>query len=65
MTGSEIAAAMIDALNASGIPYLLAGSFSSNFYGIPRSSKDADFVIHLGDRPLSSLVPHLPAGFSR
>ena len=29
------------------IPYLLAGSYASNFYGIPRSTKDADFVIHL------------------
>ncbi len=36
-----------DALVASGIPYLLAGSFASNYYGIPRSTKDADFVIHL------------------
>lgn len=36
-----------DALSASGIPYLLSGSFASNYYGIPRSTKDADFVIQL------------------
>ena len=36
-----------DALAASGIAYLLAGSFSSNYYGIPRSTKDADFVVEL------------------
>jgi hypothetical protein len=36
-----------DALTASGIPYLLSGSFASNYHGIPRSTKDADFVIHL------------------
>jgi len=36
-----------DALSASGIAYLLAGSFSSNYYGIPRSTKDADFVVQL------------------
>ena len=36
-----------DALTASGIAYLLAGSFSSNYYGIPRSTKDADFVVEL------------------
>jgi hypothetical protein len=36
-----------DALAASGIPYLLAGPFSSNYYGIPRSTKDADFVVEL------------------
>lgn len=32
---------------AGGIPYLLAGSFASNVYGIPRSTKDADFVVQL------------------
>jgi hypothetical protein len=36
-----------DALAGSGIHYLLAGSFSSNYYGIPRSTKDADFVVEL------------------
>ena len=36
-----------DALTASGVAYLLAGSFSSNYYGIPRSTKDADFVVEL------------------
>lgn len=36
---------IVDALDACGIPYLLSGSFASNFYGIPRSTKDADFVI--------------------
>src|SRR3954447_21566097 len=35
------------ALEACGISYLLAGSFSSNYYGIPRSTKDADFVVQL------------------
>jgi len=36
---------IVDALDACGIPYLLSGSFASNVYGIPRSTKDADFVI--------------------
>jgi hypothetical protein len=36
-----------DTLAGSGIAYLLAGSFSSNYYGIPRSTKDADFVVEL------------------
>ena len=36
-----------DALAASEIPYLLSGSFASNYYGIPRSTKDANFVIQL------------------
>ncbi|MGQ0635770.1 MAG: nucleotidyltransferase [Planctomycetaceae bacterium] len=62
MTGDEAALAMIQALNAAGIPYMLVGSFSSNFYGIPRSTQDADFVVELSEKPLSSLEPHLSAG---
>ncbi len=42
--GNEVARKVIDALNELEIEYLLAGSFSSNFYGIPRATKDADFV---------------------
>jgi hypothetical protein len=38
---------MADALTSSGIAYLLAGSFSSNYYGVPRSTMDADFVVEL------------------
>lgn len=36
---------VIAALDAERISYLLAGSFASNYYGIPRSTKDADFVL--------------------
>src|SRR3989442_10412841 len=36
-----------DALQACGIEYLFSGSFASNYYGFPRSTKDADFVIQL------------------
>ncbi len=35
------------ALREADIPFLLAGSFASNYYGIPRSTKDADFVVQL------------------
>jgi hypothetical protein len=35
VTSTDVAAAIIDALNASGIDYLLAGSFSSNYSSIP------------------------------
>lgn len=48
MTIGDVTRAMIDALNAAGVPYLLVGSFSSSYYGIPRSTRDADFVIELG-----------------
>jgi len=43
----NIALRVAEALDACDIPYLLAGAFSSNHYGIPRSTKDADFVLQL------------------
>jgi len=38
---------VVEALHVCGIPFLLVGAFSSNRYGIPRSTKDADFVLQL------------------
>ncbi len=55
----RIVTAMLDALQAEGIPFLLVGSFSSNHWGIPRSTRDADFVIELGDKSVLSLAKHL------
>lgn len=36
--------AVVNALHAVNIPHMLVGSLSSNAYGIPRSTKDADVV---------------------
>ena len=52
-----------DALTASGLAYLLAGSFSSNFYGIPRSTKDADFVVELHGGVGDDFMARLGADF--
>jgi hypothetical protein len=46
-TIDDVTLRVIDALNACGADYMLVGSFSSNAYGIPRSTKDADFVLQL------------------
>lgn len=56
----HVALAVIDALEAERIPHMLVGSFSSNFYGIPRMTQDADLVIELGDRSATCLTRHLP-----
>lgn len=40
----------LKALNDLDIPYMVVGSLSSNVYGIPRSTVDADFVIETDDR---------------
>lgn len=52
MTNTEAIAAMIDALNASGIEYMITGSLASSHYGIPRLSLDADFVVEPGNEPI-------------
>jgi hypothetical protein len=48
MTGDEATVAVIEALQKLQIPYMLVGSFSTNLYGIPRSTEDADFVVPPG-----------------
>jgi hypothetical protein len=51
MTPNEIVIALTRALDESGVAYMLVGSFSSNAYGVPRSTKDADVVVET-DRDL-------------
>jgi hypothetical protein len=47
MTSDEATIAVIDALESLGVPYMIVGSLSSNFYGVARSTHDADFVVRL------------------
>src|SRR4051794_10562269 len=42
---------------------MVVGSLSSNYYGIPRSSKDADFVIQFDAQLIPSLVASLGSNF--
>lgn len=63
MTGPDATLAVIEALEELGVPYMLVGSFSSSFYGIPRLSKDADFVVQLGEHSISDIAQRLGANF--
>lgn len=47
MTADDAVVAVLDALDAAGMPYMIVGSLASNFHGIPRSTRDADFVVEL------------------
>ncbi len=47
MTIDDVALRVSAALGAAGVPFILVGGFSSNYHGIPRSTKDADFVVKL------------------
>jgi hypothetical protein len=63
VNSDEATAAVIDALDALHVPYMVVGSFSTNFYGIPRSTHDADFVVQLGPGMISVLAKHLGPSF--
>jgi hypothetical protein len=60
VTADDAVVAVVDALEAVGIPYMIVGSLASNFHGIPRSTRDADFVIELVPGSLQRLSDALP-----
>jgi hypothetical protein len=63
MTPEEATAAVIDALEALQIPYMLVGSLSCNYYAIPRSTQDADFVVQLEAGAIASVAERLGPTF--
>jgi hypothetical protein len=63
MNSDEATAAVIDALDALQIPYMVVGSFSTNFYGIPRATQDADIVVQLEPGTISALARRLGPAF--
>ena len=64
MTADEAAVAVIDALDRAAIPFMIVGSLASNFHGIPRATRDADFLIQLGSASISDLAAALPDDLS-
>ena len=64
MTADEAVVAVVGALEAVGVPYMIVGSLASNFHGIPRSTADADFVVELEPGRLQRLGDVLPAGLT-
>lgn len=63
MSAPELTKRVIQALDDTGIPYMLVGSFSSNYYGIPRSTEDADFVLQVEPARLQALTDKLGPDF--
>jgi hypothetical protein len=61
VTVDDAVMAVLDALAIAGIPYMLVGSLASNVHGIPRSTRDADFVVELPPGALDRLAAALPA----
>ena len=63
MNNMEVTAAVVDALEACQIGYMLVGAFSSNAYGIARATHDADFVVVVVPGQLRQLADHLGSDF--
>src|ERR1039458_7285628 len=47
MNERELLVDCLRRLNRTGVTYYLTGSMASNYWGIPRSTHDLDFVVHL------------------
>jgi hypothetical protein len=63
VTSEEAVLAVIDALEAARVPYMVVGSLSSNLYGMPRSTQDADFVVQVEPSLLAALRTRLGPPF--
>ncbi len=59
--GYEATKVVIEALRKLGVPHMVVGGLSSNAYGIPRSTKDADIVLAVDPRFLLR-VPSIAFG---
>ena len=64
MTPDAAVVAVLSALDAAAVPYMIVGSLASNFHGIPRSTRDADFVVRLAPDSLSRLEQELASGLA-
>jgi hypothetical protein len=60
MTEKELLADCLRRLNRAEVKYYLTGSMASNYWGIPRTTHDLDFVVQL---PMSA-VPRIVQEFS-
>jgi len=56
MTEKELLVDCLRRLNRAGVAYMLTGSMASNYWGIPRTTHDLDFVIQLPARSVPQLV---------
>jgi hypothetical protein len=63
VTSDEAVTQVIDALIARAVPFMIVGSFAANFHGVPRATRDADFVVQLSPDTLPSLMTALGPPF--
>ncbi len=63
MTEQELLVDCLRRLNACETDYMLTGSMASNFWGIPRTTHDLDFVVALETDMISSFVKAFETDF--
>jgi hypothetical protein len=56
LTERELLADCLRRLNGLGLPYMLTGSMASNFWGVPRTTHDLDFVLSFEQNRAAELV---------
>ncbi len=62
-TSIDVVLGIVEILNDLGIPYHLGGSFASSVHGIPRQTRDADFVIAVNAPQVRRLVSKIDGDF--
>ena len=60
MNERELLVDCLRRLNRTGVTYYLTGSMASNYWGIPRTTHDLDFVVQLP----ANAVPRIVVEFS-
>lgn len=63
MSATDWVLLLVSLFDRLSIPYMLVGSYSSNYYGRPRSTQDADFVVVLAADQLNALRQSLGQDF--
>ena len=63
MTEQELLADCLRRLNRAGVLYYLTGSMASNYWGIPRTTHDLDFVVQLPMSAVSRIVQEFSGDF--
>jgi hypothetical protein len=61
--GNEALRHLVSLLNRYGVAYMLVGSYSSNAYGIPRATKDADIVVETLNATFNLIATSLGDGY--
>lgn len=61
--GSDSVAQLIACFDQFGVPYMIVGSLSSNAYGIPRATADADIVVETLEQAFEAIQQGLSSEF--